>query len=35
MMRKLPERQRAQYKKMFREEGLEATVLALGAASGK
>jgi hypothetical protein len=35
MMRRLPERKRAQYKKMFREEGLEATVAALGAMSGK
>jgi chromatin segregation and condensation protein Rec8/ScpA/Scc1 (kleisin family) len=33
MMRRLPERKRAQFKKMFREEGLEATVVALGAAS--
>lgn len=30
MMRKLPKRERAEYKKMFREQGLEATVLALG-----
>jgi hypothetical protein len=31
MLRKMPKRQRAEYKKMFREQGLEATVLAMGA----
>ena len=35
MMRKLPERQRAQYKKMFREEGIIATVNALHLAGGE
>lgn len=34
MMRKLSERERAKYKKMFRKEGLEATVVALSAGKG-